>query len=180
MSPIQRKPGRARGAQPRKVRIVKPRATPRAATVSVLLAVTAAVLLPVLWWFGRSEQLLPPPPPSLDKWEMDWRCDAGHTFRTAGHAFDDDGATRPKTCWVCRRPAHPMEYFQCSVHGAQEVLVSFAENANGGGVPARWRLPGRGWVDEQKDLRCRQCNRPLRYLEDALRGVKRPKKRGGG
>jgi len=179
MSPIQSKPGRARGAQ-RKVRIVKQRTTPRAATVSVLLAVTAAVLLPVLWWFGRKEGVIPPPPPTLDKWELDWRCDAGHTFRTAGHAFDDDGKTQPKTCWVCRRPAYPMEYFQCGVHGAQEVLVSFARGPDGTVAQERWRLPGRAWVNSREDLRCRQCNRPLRYFEDALRGVKGTKKKGGG
>jgi hypothetical protein len=73
-----------------------------------------------------------------------------------------------------------MEHFQCSVHGAQEVLISFAEDGIGRGVQERWRLPGRGWVEEQKDLRCRHCNRPLRYVEDALRGVKHAKKRGGG
>jgi hypothetical protein len=138
------------------------------------------VLLPVLWWFGRGEQVIPPPVPTLEEWEMDWMCDAGHKFRTAGHAFDKDGKTKAKTCWVCRRPAYPMEYFLCSVHGAQEVLVSFARGPNGRSIQERWRLSGRGWVGEQNGLRCRQCNRPLRYFEDALRGVKRGKKKGGG
>lgn len=163
------KPVGARPSHRRKVRIVGQRRPSRAAAISLLAAAGVALLVPVLWRLGRSEEVARPQQRRLAETELQWRCEVGHTFHAAGHAFNADGITKPKACWTCERPAFPAHSLYCPVHDAYDVSVMLERDASGRVLPARWRLPGKPWVDFASDLHCRLCDRVLQYRKDPLR-----------
>ncbi len=174
------KPVRARPSHRRKVRIVGQRRPSRAATISLLAAAGVALLVPVLWRLGRSEEVVQPQQRRMAQAELQWRCEVGHTFYAGGHAFNADGITKPKACWTCEKPAFPAHAFHCSIHGAYDVSMMLKRDATGRVLPARWRLPGKPWVESAAELRCRLCDRVLQYQKDPLGGDRTGQKRRRG
>lgn len=173
MPPAKPQPDGASSTRRRTVRIVKRRAPPRAATISVAMAVAAAILLPVVWHLWRGEEPVPLLERSLANAELTWRCEAGHLFRAKGHAFGADGLTDARTCWRCGKPAYPSARYACPVHGAYDVTLRFAKGEDGFEVVSRIRLTGREWVFADEGVYCPRCNRRLEYSRDPLAGLAR-------
>lgn len=140
----------------RTVRIVKPRTLPRTATVSLAVALGAAVCLLALWHFWQREEVVPPHQRILTEWETDWKCDDGHMFHAAGQV-------EPRACWTCGKPAYPVASYKCPGHGAYEVTARFTLDDNGNPKVSHLRLPGRSWVSVEGGLRCPRCSRRLVY-----------------
>ena len=170
MNPLSLQPsGRGRSSR-HKVRIVKRRRISRTAILSAVLGLLAAVSLPLLWFIGR-----PPPKreiPEMDSRDWVWKCDAGHTFR-AGFR----NAT--SLCFRCDKPAYPIGWYTCPVHGSFEVAGKFERGADGKMSVTKVRLIGRSWVT-QEELECPRCDRRLLYKgRDPLERTRRMKKQGG-
>ena len=173
MAPATLQPGRANRRRQRKVRIVSPRSGSRAATVSIIVAGTSAILLLVVWRSWRSEDQVRPHQRALAEWETEWKCEAGHSFFAAGQVD-------PRSCWTCDEPAYPLAIYRCEIDGAYQVSVMLSENGSGRAVPSRWLLAGRRWVEAEEALRCPRCGRRLLYSKDPLEGFQRRQERGGG
>jgi hypothetical protein len=180
MSPVEPQLPSTHSAPRRRVRIVTRRRPPRAAMASLVLAITAAVLLPVVWRFWKAEVVVSPPDTGIATKELEWKCDSGHYFRASGHSFNDEGLTAHRACWVCDRPAFPVTEVVCAVHGPVEVRVRLSAGDGAATRISRLRLAGREWVSAEKGVRCARCSRPLRYTRDPLRGFRRRHDRPGG
>lgn len=172
MPPVTPQPHRASSTRRRTVRIVKRRTTSRATTISLALAVAAALLLPVVWRLWQGEEAVRPHKRSLADAVLTLRCEKGHQFRAKGHTFGVDGFTDAKTCWRCGEPAYPFAQYVCPVHGAYEVTVRFAEGEDGVEIVSQIRLTGREWVSSEEGVRCPRCNRRLEYSKDPLIGLR--------
>ena len=172
--------GREPKGHRRTVRIIRPRPSLRPATVSLLVGAAAALMLLLLWQLLRPEPMLIAPQRSMDSTELMWKCDAGHVFYAAGHAFGADGLTAAKTCVICGERAFPFGRYMCSVHGPVEVMVRFSLPPDGTVEVAQVRLPSRDWAPRDEGLRCPRCDRPLEYISDPLEGAGAGKRRGAG
>ncbi len=159
----------------RTVRIITRRGPSRAATISLVVAVAVAALLFFVWRFWHKEDNVSVYVRTIRDVELDWRCDAGHLFRSLGQV-------EPRPCWMCGETAYPVTRYHCSAHGSFEVAVRFAEDAEGVAKPDQLRLPGRDWVGADPGLKCPRCSKALvrRQAQDPIAAIKRGKKRKEG
>lgn len=164
MNPLNLQPVGSRRSPRRRVKIVTGKRFSRAAILGCILGALAAVSFPLLWYSRR-----PFPAPVVtveDTRYWVWKCDAGHTFRA--------GFRKPTSpCLRCDKPAFPVGWYTCPVHGSFEAAAEFAKDEDGKMAISRVRLTGRRWVDE-KELECPRCDRKLVYkgrdpLERAIR-----------
>lgn len=171
MPPVNPQPGKSLRARRRAVRIVKRRQVFSATTISLALAVGAAVVLPILWRMWRADDTSISEGRTFTEWETQWKCEAGHYLFAAGQY-------EPRSCWKCGEPAYPVSTYVCPVHDAFEVNVVFTPGEDGQPVVSRIRLVGRDWFSAEEGVRCPRCGRQLEYSDDPLLGVKRRLKRG--
>lgn len=167
MNPLNLQPVGARRLPRSKVKIVTGKRFSRVTILSFVLGALAVVSFPLLWYTRR-----PPPAPEVaveDSRMWVWKCDAGHTFRA--------GFRKPTSpCLRCDKPAFPIGWYTCPVHGSFEVAAHLVRGDNGKMVVSKVRLTGRRWEDEQ-ELECPRCDRKLAYkgrdpLERAIRSSK--------
>ncbi len=151
------------------VRIVKPRALPRAARISLFAAVAASCVALALWRWWRPETVESVYRRSVADVELTWRCEDGHTFTAAGQV---DG----RVCAMCDKPAFAITTYECKLHGPYDVSVRFAANPDGSTRLAQVRVHGGDWFPATADLPCPKCGQPLmRKAPDALPRAKKPK-----
>ena len=172
MNPFSLQPGGLGRAPRRKVRIVKRKRLSRAAVLSFLLGLLVAVSFPLLWYIRR-----PPPKPDVPRQatrDCEWKCDDGHSFRAGFRSVTT-------LCMTCGKPAYPVGWYTCPVHGSFEVAAQFERGEDGKMTTVKVRLIGRRWVTEEELVCPRRCDRRLVYKgRDPLETAKRAKKRGNG
>ena len=168
-------PKKGSPARRRTVRIIKPRTTPWAA-ISLLAAAVAAMSSLAVWRLWQTEE----PQPyrrKLTDVELEWKCDAGHSFRAAGQVD-------PRECWKCDPPAlaaYPIDNYVCPRGHSYEVAVRFAQGDDGAPKVTQLRLAGRDWTPIEEGLRCPRCkNRLVRKRRDPLEGIDRRRRSPGG
>lgn len=172
MTPQPSERRRSSEGRRRTVRIVDHRPVYRTATVTLLVASLAAIMLFAGWRIWREDRVVPPPQRSLVDVQLRWKCESGHTFY-------DKGQSAPRVCTTCGRPAYPMDTYECEKHGSFDVSVRFAEGPDDRPHVSELRLetsPGaKGeWVFASDGLRCPKCGLPLhRQPFDPLRGLGR-------
>ena len=156
----------------RAVRIVENRPAHRTATVTLLVASLAAILLFTGWRIWREDRTVIPPQRTLGDVQLRWKCESGH-------AFFERGQSDPRACPTCGRPAYPVDTYECAKHGAFEVSVRFANDPDGRAEVSELRLEAAAgvkgeWVFASDGLRCPKCGLPLhRQPADPLRGLGR-------
>lgn len=170
MNPLSLQPGGPRRAPRRKVRIVKPTRISHAVVLSFLLGLLVVVSFPLLWYIRRTPPEAVSTPQETRDWV--WKCDAGHTFRAAFRRVTSH-------CLRCDKPAYPIGWYTCPVHGLFEVAALFEADDEGKMTAAKVRLTGRRWVTEE-ELECPRCDRRLVYKgRDPLERVLRARRQGG-
>lgn len=142
-------------AHRRTVRIVKPRTGPNPTTISLLAALSGAVILFFIWRFWQEDPNPVPLPRTVQQVRLDWLCTKGHDFEEAGQA-----GSRP--CPTCTKPAYPKDTYQCPVHGPFTVYVELEERAEGYVGPAAIQIVGKKkWTPIGEPLICPRCKREL-------------------
>lgn len=150
----------------RTVRIVRPRKTSKAGTISIVLSASAAVLVLVARQAFQQDEAEPPFQRTLADVEMEWRCEAGHLFRASGQV----GARK---CWTCGRPAFAFTRFSCPQHGEFEVAVEFEATDPDVHRPAKLRVERGPWVPFEEGAACPRCHRKMsRAAVDPLQNLK--------
>lgn len=153
-------PGRSVSSPRRRtVRIVTRRMPSRAATISLVVAVAAAVFLFVAWRIWQRDESVAVYVRTMRDVELDWRCEGGHFFQSQGQV-------EPRPCWMCGQTAFPVTDYECPVHDVYEVAVRFTEDADGVATPVQWRLPDGHWVDAEEGLQCWRCGKDLVRLSN--------------
>jgi len=161
-SPVQSSP--AVPHRRRTVRIVKKWRIPSAAYVSLAAAAAAAALLLVLWRAFQTEAVPPPLLRSVRDVQVQWRCEAGHTFYSLGDVT-------PRPCVKCGKDSYPVAKYRCPVHGTFDVAFEFEEQPDGRVIPVRVRAPDGPWEPFESGPHCSRCRREMtREDEDPLRG----------
>jgi hypothetical protein len=145
----------ARPAQRRKVRIVKHRTISRAGIISLTVTGGVAILIIFTRQMVRTEEPIRPLERTLTDYELEWKCEQGHTFRAAGQVD-------PKVCWTCGQPSFPVAKFGCAAHGQYDVLVRFTVAEDGVPKPAEYRLWGtKEWTPAAEGVHCPRCRKPM-------------------
>lgn len=138
----------------RTVRIVKQRNVSRAAIISLAIATGAAVLFLAIWRIMQSGEELSVHIREIREYDMDWRCEGGHSFHSAGRKD-----SRP--CWICGQPAFPVAHYKCPIHGTFEVAFRFYEDEQGIIKPSKIRVGSGEWLEFDEGLKCPRCRRDL-------------------
>jgi len=164
-------PDRPTPPRRRTVRIVKPRSGSRAGAISLAAVIGAAVLFLIVRYSLRSEETVQPFVRTFSDLEVDWKCEAGHTFRAAGQV-------EPRRCWTCNAAAFPVRRAACPVHGETEIWVRFSVDADGTPRPSSYRTVGGEWTDAATPPICPKCKRDMQPVrEDPLAKLKSKKLR---
>lgn len=160
-------------ARRRKVRIVKPRRSTRAATISLASVALAAVVFFLIWRFWEEEEPAPIFRRGLPDVVLDWKCESGHTFKARGQVA-------PRACPTCRRPAFPVGTYHCPKHGAFELTIRYADE-DGVARPVEYRIAGGKWIPVSDGARCPRCSTPLeRRPKDPFARKRRSSRRREG
>lgn len=168
MTPTSSERRRSREGRRRTVRIVAQQSVYRTATISLLVASLAAILLFAAWRVWRQDRPTVAPQRTLRDVQLRWKCEGGHYFY-------ESGQSEPRACPRCGRPAYPVETFECDKHGPFEVAVRFTKGPDGRAHVSELRLEsgvgGKGeWVFAEDGLRCPRCGAILHRQElDPLR-----------
>jgi len=153
---------------------VKRRRLTRVAAINLVLAVSVAVVLIVLWSLNRPEPLQKPATRGFSEVEFTYVCPRGHAFRLQGQIT-------PPLCPTCELPSYPHVVFRCENHGAFEVSVRVAVGDDGVVRASELQLPGKNWVPVGEPLECPICNRKMfRDSADPLKSGAARSPRGGG
>jgi len=140
--------------------------------ISLYMALATAATLFFVWRFWRDEE----PPATYQRGLtdvfLDWRCEAGHSFRMLGQV-------EPRLCPTCGKRAYPVVRFQCPVHGPFEVAVRYSVNEERVAHPSQFRVGAGEWVTGEAPLTCPRCQRPLGRVrkdpfEDPASGERKP------
>lgn len=146
-------PKRAHPPPRRTVRIVK-RRTSRPANISLAVAAAAAVVLLAVWRLWQTEEVIVPQQRQFRDIDVVWKCEVGHSFKAAGQIGS-------KACWTCDRPAFPVTYYACRIHGPYEIAARFAAGEGGVARISELRRPGLEWVSIEEGVNCPRCKRRL-------------------
>jgi hypothetical protein len=166
VSVVSSQPEPSRVPRRRTVRIVKPRRISNVGLISILLAVAAAILLLLTRQAFRSPEPLPPTHRTIFDVELEWKCDAGHTFKAAGQIT-------PRKCWTCRQPAYPIGHYACPTHGTFEVAGQYEADDSGAPRLSFYRVYGGTWTPVGEGLKCPRCGQALtKPVEDPLTRIK--------
>ena len=142
-------------ARRRTVRIVKPKTGLNPTTLSLLAAVSVAVILFLVWRFWQEDEPPAPVARTVQQVPLDWLCTKGHEFTNAGQP----GA---RVCPTCKKPAFPKDTYVCSQHGAFTVFVELAVQPEGYVGPKAIRIVGKkAWIPIDEPLICPRCKREL-------------------
>jgi len=153
-----------RDSRRHKVRIVKRRVIPRAAVLSLVLALGAAAITFSTWRMFRVPTPVESYTRSLKDLILPYICDRGHEFNAPG-------AVGAPPCPICGVPTQHVTSLICPVHGEQRVEVQFERGEDGIERIGRLRLPKGPWVTPEQGLRCPKCQAPLsRKAPDDLSG----------
>ena len=174
MPPIHSQTPGASGKRRHTVRIIKRRRPPRAAILSLLVSASTAAVLFAGWRMWRDDQPVVIPSREVSDVVLTWKCKHGHSISARGRA-----GTRP--CHSCDSPMYPVTVYECDAHGQVEVMVQFIEDASGGFRIAKRRVARGRWVEQESDLRCPRCGRPLtRRKADDLTALGEAAGKGAG
>jgi hypothetical protein len=162
----------------RKVRIVKKRLPSKAAGLSLAAVVATSVLAFAVWRWWRTDQIPIVLPITLEDSELDWKCEAGHTFIAPGQV---GGRPCPESVpgrGQCGEMAYPHTSYECPAHGPYDVKVQFGRTDSGRARPALYRVGGAPWVAAGEGPLCPRCERIMTRKDvDPLEGKVRPKRR---
>lgn len=157
----------------RTVRIVKPRSGSRAGAITLAAIVGAGILLLLVRNALRSEETVQPFVRKFSDVDLEWKCEAGHTFPAAGQI-------EPRKCWTCNATAFPIRKASCPVHGETDVWVKFAADAEGTPRPSAYRAVGGEWTEPGASPICPKCKREMSPVrDDPLAKLKSKKQRPG-
>jgi hypothetical protein len=155
------------------VRIVQRRTPSRAAMLSLLMAMATAAVAFAVWRWWRPAPTVPVYQRTINDVELNWKCDAGHSFIAPGQVAD-----RP--CAMCDKPAYALASYECKQHGLFEVAVRFAAGPDGASRMSQFRVHQGAWSSAGDPVPCPHCGEPmLRKQVDPLDTPGRGKKRGG-
>ena len=139
-----------------------------------MAAGATAALLFTAWRMWRVEELDNATTRTVGDVVLLWKCEQGHSTEARGRV-----GTR--TCHSCGKPMYPITTYTCELHGPFEIAVQFTEDASGELQISKRRTPRGRWVDDEKDLICPRCGRPLvRKTADDLGELGTDKGKGGG
>ena len=127
--------------------------------ISLAVAVGAVLLFLGIRHSLRSEEPVPPHVRTFFDVELEWKCEAGHSFRAAGQV-------EPRRCWTCNRPAYPARGAVCPVHGETDVWVKFTLGTDGTPRPASYRTVGGEWTNADSPPQCPKCKREMTPVRD--------------
>jgi len=159
-------------AHRRTVRIVKPRSVQRVAMLT-MFGITGLSLLVFLGFrlLGQREAVIVPAHRGLEDVLLNWRCEAGHSFRAPGK-------TGQGICIKCSGPAFPSESFECRQHGVIAVSAKFELDADGHPKVGQFRVSNKEWLDAGDGPKCPKCGVTMaRRPRDPLAGLEQPKRR---
>jgi len=141
--------------------------------LSLVLALSASAVAFTAWRWWRPTPTVSAKIRSIKDVDLNWRCDAGHSFIAKGEAGD-------RQCGSCSQPAYAVTLFQCPQHGATEVAARFAAGADGVPRVSQYRVHEGIWSPATESVRCPQCGAPMfRKQADPLDALSRGKKKGG-
>jgi len=141
---------------------------------SLLLAMSAAALAFTAWLWWRPAPTVPVYyRRTINDVELNWKCDAGHSFVARGQVAD-----RP--CAMCDQPAFVITPFECPKHGVTEVAARFTYGADGAPRLSQYRVYQGDWFPAMDSVPCPHCSFPMvRKQTDLPDAVTRGKKKSG-
>ncbi len=135
-----------------------------------------AFVLYFSWVFWKGEPIVTASPRTFEQVTIDWLCESGHSFQATGQRTQ-------RSCPRCSKRSYVVTLYSCEVHGRMEILLGYDAEDEDQLRVTRWRLPSRGWVKSEQELRCprSRCRRTLRRApRDPLAPIGRKIKPRGG
>jgi hypothetical protein len=134
---------------------------------------SAAAVAFAAWCWWQPAPTVPVYQRTINDVELNWKCEAGHSFTASGQVAD-----RP--CAMCDQPAYAVTSYECRQHGMTEVAVRFTEDPDGAPRVSQFRVNQGVWFPATDPVRCPQCDAPMiRKQADPLDATIRGKKKGG-
>lgn len=137
------------------------------------MAMSAAAVAFAAWRWWRPAPTVSVYQRTIHDVELNWRCEAGHSFIAPGQVAD-----RP--CAMCDQPAYAVTSYECANHGVVEVAVRFTFDADGATRVSKLRVGRGSWFPATDPVRCPYCDAPMiRKQTDPTDVVSRRKQKGG-
>ncbi len=138
---------------------------------SLVMAMSASAVAFAAWRWWSPAPTVPVYQRTINDVDLNWKCEAGHSFAAPGQVTD-------RLCASCDRPAFVVKQYECPQHGATEVAVRFTSDAEGVSRVSQFRVNQGTWYPAP--VRCPRCDKRMDPKQtDPLDAISHGKKKGG-